>query len=107
MGAHRNSDNPKYREEAIIAASECLAGRLVAYDKTGKAIEPEYEPSVEILQDPEKEASGPIFVKGNIPIESADGYTYEIRNRVTFCDKPNEYSEGLPHKVRRNRLGEG
>ncbi|WP_075364072.1 CDGSH iron-sulfur domain-containing protein [Desulfosporosinus metallidurans] len=80
-----NSNNPKYREEAIIAASECPAGRLVAYDKTGKAIEPEYEPSIEILQDPEKEASGPIFVKGNIPIESSEGYTYEIRNRVTLC----------------------
>ena len=80
-----NSNNPKYREEAIIAASECPAGRLVAYDKTGKALEPEYEPSIEILQDPEKEASGPIFVKGNIPIESSEGYTYEIRNRVTLC----------------------
>ncbi|KJS48986.1 MAG: iron-binding protein [Peptococcaceae bacterium BRH_c23] len=80
-----DSDNPKHREDAIIAASECPAGRLVAYDKTGKAIEPKYEPSIEILQDPEKEASGPIFVKGNIPIESSDGHTYEIRNRVTLC----------------------
>lgn len=84
-GLTKNSDNPKFREEAIIAASECPAGRLVAYDKTGKAIEPYYEASIEILQDPEKEASGPIFVKGNIPIESSDGYTYEIRNRVTLC----------------------
>lgn len=81
----KNSDNPTYREQAIMAASECPAGRLVAYDKTGKAIEPEYESSLEILQDPEKEASGPISVKGNIPIESSDGYTYELRNRVTLC----------------------
>jgi len=84
-GLTKNSDNPKYREEAIIAASECPAGRLVAYDKTGKAIEPKYEPSIEILQDVEKEASGPIFVKGNIPIESSEGHTYELRNRVTLC----------------------
>ena len=81
----KNSDNPTFREEAIIAASECPAGRIVAYDKTGKAIEPEYEPSIEILQDPEQKASAPISVKGNIPIESSDGYTYEIRNRVTLC----------------------
>ncbi|HEY8910215.1 MAG TPA: CDGSH iron-sulfur domain-containing protein [Desulfosporosinus sp.] len=79
------SDHPIYREEAIIAATECPAGRLVVYDKAGKAIEPEYEPSIEILQDPEKGASGPIFVKGNIPIESSDGETYEIRNRVALC----------------------
>ncbi|MDR3601544.1 MAG: CDGSH iron-sulfur domain-containing protein [Desulfosporosinus sp.] len=80
-----NSDNPNYRAEAIIAASECPAGRLVAYDNTGKPLEPNYEPAIEILQDSEKEVSGPIFVKGNIPIESAEGYTYEIRNRVTLC----------------------
>lgn len=80
-----NSDNPHYRAEAIIAASECPAGRLVAYDKTGKPIEPKYDPAIEILQDSEKEVSGPIFVKGNIPIEASDGYVYEIRNRVTLC----------------------
>ncbi|TGE34620.1 CDGSH iron-sulfur domain-containing protein [Desulfosporosinus sp. Sb-LF] len=79
------SDNPNYREEAIKAASDCPAGRLVAMDKNGEAIEPEYDPSIEILQDPEKGASGPIFVKGNIPIESSDGSTYEVRNRVTLC----------------------
>jgi len=84
-GLTENSDNPKSREEAILAASECPSGRLVAYTKTGNAIEPKYEPSIEILQDLEKEASGPIFVKGNIPIESTDGSKYEIRNRVTLC----------------------
>ncbi|HVI42392.1 MAG TPA: CDGSH iron-sulfur domain-containing protein [Anaerovoracaceae bacterium] len=80
-----NSDIPKYREEAIKAASDCPAGRLVAVEKNGKEIEPEYEPAVEILQDPQNRVSGPIFVKGNIPIESSDGFTYEIRNRVTLC----------------------
>lgn len=79
------SDNPNYREEAIQAASDCPAGRLVAMDKEGNLIEPEYEPSIEILQDPERRVSGPIFVKGNIPIESSKGFTYEVRNRVTLC----------------------
>lgn len=80
-----NSDNPKHRAEAIIAASDCPTGRLVALDETGKAIEPEYEPAIEILQDPKKGVSGPIFVKGNIPIEASDGHVYEIRNRVALC----------------------
>lgn len=79
------SDNPQYRKEAIIAASDCPAGRLVAVEKDGQVIEPKYEPAIVIIQDPEEGASGPIFVKGNIPIESADGETYEIRNRVTLC----------------------
>ncbi|MDF2840128.1 MAG: hypothetical protein K0Q99_900 [Clostridia bacterium] len=81
----KNSDDPKNREEAIIAAVECPAGRLVAIDKAGNAIEPEYEPSISIIQDPEKRVSGGIFVKGNIPIVSSDGHNYEIRNRVVLC----------------------
>lgn len=79
------SDQPGYREEAIVAASECPAGRLVAVNKAGRAIEPEYEPSVDVIQDPERGVSGGIFVKGNIPIESSDGQIYEIRNRVALC----------------------
>jgi CDGSH-type Zn-finger protein len=79
------SDNPKFREEAIKAASDCPAGRLVAVDKEGNLIEPDLEPSIEVLQDPQKRVSAPIFVKGNIPIESSEGFTYEVRNRVALC----------------------
>ena len=79
------SDDPQKRELAIKAATECPAGRLVVLDKTGEPIEPEYEPAIEILQDPERSASGPVYVKGKIPIEAPDGYVYEVRNRVTLC----------------------
>lgn len=79
------SDNEENKKEAIKAAGDCIAGRLVATDKAGKAIEPEYEPSIDIIQDPEKGVSAGIFVKGNIPIESSDGYIYETRNRVALC----------------------
>lgn len=81
----KKSDNPEYREEVIRGAINCPTGRLVAVDKEGNEIEPEYEPSIEIIQDPEKNVSGPLFVKGNIPIESSDGTMYEIRNRVGLC----------------------
>lgn len=90
----KKSDNPYLKAEAIKAAVECPAGRLVAVEKSGKPIEPEYEPAIEVLQDIEKNVGGPLFVKGNIPIEAADGFTYEVRNRVTLCrcgssnDKP-------------------
>lgn len=79
------SDNPKYREEAIKAANNCPAGRLIAVDKDGNIIEPKFEPSIEILQDPERGVSAPIYVKGNIPIESSENFTYEVRNRVALC----------------------
>jgi CDGSH-type Zn-finger protein len=80
------SDNPKCRDDAIEAACDCPAGRLVVWDrKTGEAIEPKYEPSIVIIQDPERQCSGPIWVRGGIPIESSDGSDYEVRNRVTLC----------------------
>lgn len=73
------------RSEAILAANECPAGRLTALEKNGTPHEPVYTPGIEILQDPEENVSAGIFVKGGIPIESADGSTYEIRNRVVLC----------------------
>jgi CDGSH-type Zn-finger protein len=79
------SDDPHLREEAIIAASECPAGRLVAYATDQTPLEPEYEPSIELLQDPASGVSGPLFVKGNIQIESSDGFQYEKRNRAALC----------------------
>lgn len=72
-------------EEGIRAASECPAGRLVARDKEGRELEDELEPGISILQDPEKGLGCAIYVKGYIPIESADGHTYELRNRVALC----------------------
>lgn len=71
---------------AIKVVTDCPAGRLVIKDKkTGMAIEPSYEPSIAILQDPDEKCSGPIWVKGGIPIEDDNGDIYEIRNRVTLC----------------------
>ena len=71
--------------EAIIAANECPSGRLTAVEKDGTEHDPVYSPAIEILQDPEEHVSAGIFVKGGIPIESADGSVYEIRNRVVLC----------------------
>lgn len=82
----KKSDQPKLKEEVIRGCSNCPTGRLVAVDKeTGEKIEPELDPCIEVLQDPEKVVSGPYYVKGNIPIESSDGTTYEVRNRVGLC----------------------
>ena len=80
-----SSDDPHLREEAIIAASDCPAGRLVAVEKDGTMIEPQLEPSIDIIQDPEKAVSGGIYVQGNILVESADGQVYEVRNRIMLC----------------------
>ena len=80
-----DSASENHRSEAIIAANECPAGRLTAVEKDGTVHEPVYEPGIEILQDPEEHVSCGIFVKGGIPIESADGSRYEVRNRIVLC----------------------
>jgi CDGSH-type Zn-finger protein len=82
----KQSDDPKARKLAIQQTADCPAGRIAIWEKaSGEEIEPEFEPSLGLIEDPHKNASGPIWVRGRIPIESADGYTYEIRNRVTLC----------------------
>ncbi len=82
---HRSND-PKARELAIEEACNCPSGRLVEYQKkTGKAIEKEFGKSISLVEDPQNKVSGPIWVKGGVPIESSDGSIYEIRNRVTLC----------------------
>lgn len=79
-------DNPAAQELAKYEAGHCPAGRLVVWDKkTGKPIEPEFEPSLGLIEDTAKKVSGPIWVRGGIPVISADGKTYEIRNRMTLC----------------------
>lgn len=81
-----DSKDPVCKVEAIKAACDCPAGRLVITDKVSeKEIEPEYEKSIVVIQDPENQCGGPIWVRGGIPIESSDGSLYEIRNRVTLC----------------------
>ena len=81
----KESDQKEQRKLAIKSAEECLAGRLTAVSKAGERLEKEFEPAVEILQDPEKEVGSAIIVKGKIEIESADGETYEQRNTLALC----------------------
>lgn len=79
------SDTPHRREEAIRAASECPAGRLTSVTKDGAPIEPPLEMGIVVLQDSEENVSAGLYIKGGIPIESADGTLYELRNRVVLC----------------------
>ena len=81
----RASDNPEAKKIAIQEVMDCPAGRLVLHDKNGNLIEPGFEPSIGMVLDPVKQVLGPIWVRGGIPIEAADGTLHEIRNRVTLC----------------------
>jgi CDGSH-type Zn-finger protein len=91
----KKSDDLEARETAIEEACNCPSGRLVIKDnESGNTIEPEFDESIVVIEYPPRDEHGPLWVRGGIPIESADGRQYEIRNRVTLCrcgkskDKP-------------------
>jgi len=79
-----NSDTPEYKATAIQEAADCPSGRLVEWDNGGKPLEPPLEPGIAITEDQDG-VPGALWVRGNVAIESADGYVYERRNRVTLC----------------------
>ena len=80
------TDSPENRTLVIHQTTHCPSGRLVARDTaTGKAIEPSLPVSIGVVEDPAEKCSGPLWVRGGIPIQSADGTAYEVRNRVTLC----------------------
>jgi hypothetical protein len=58
---------------------------LIQDKDTKKVCEPPFEQSIGVIEDPQKGVSGPVWVRGGIPVEAANGKTYEIRNRVTLC----------------------
>ncbi|HZS37904.1 MAG TPA: CDGSH iron-sulfur domain-containing protein [Polyangia bacterium] len=74
------------RKWTIAEAGHCPAGRLVVTDKkTGQPIEPNLPQSIGLVEDTAQKVSGPIWVRGGIPVVAADGAQYEVRNRVTLC----------------------
>lgn len=73
-------------EQAALASWHCPTGRLQHEDnKTGHVYEQEYAPSILILEDTEEGVSGPLFVRGGIPLYDEDGVQYEKRNRYALC----------------------
>lgn len=82
----RQTDDPEAQQLVKHEAGHCPAGRLVAwYRESGKPFEPEFEPSIGLIEDTARQVSGPIWVRGGIPVLAADGTTYEVRNRLTLC----------------------
>jgi len=80
------TDHAEARKLVEHEAGYCPSGRLVAVDrKSGRELEPHHEPSIGLVVDTAKRVDGPLWVRGGIPVVSADGGAYEVRNRVTLC----------------------
>jgi CDGSH-type Zn-finger protein len=82
----RRTDEAEVRTTVLHEASNCPSGRLVVRDvESGAFLESELPPSISLVEDPAKNCSGPIWLRGSIRVRSADGFEYETRNRVTLC----------------------
>ena len=79
-----HSDRPGFKEMAIEEAANCPSGRLIVWDNEGAPIEPDHEPSI-VVTEHENGLPGPLWVRGGVEIESADGTIYEKRHHVTLC----------------------
>jgi len=102
-----HSDDPISKEIAIQEACDCPSGRLIAWEKgSGEPYEPKFEPSISVVEDTVQKVSGPLWIKGGIPVEAVGGFQYEIRNRMTLCrcgrsgNKP--YCDGAHVKTKFN-----
>jgi CDGSH-type Zn-finger protein len=76
--------HPTFEELATFEACACPSGRLTVR-KNGVPIERTLEQEISALYDEWSDVKGPLFVKGGIIVEGADGVEYEARNRQTLC----------------------
>ena len=80
------TDDANVRTLFVRQVNNCPSGRLVAWERsTGKPIEHALPVSIGVVEDPAEGVSGPLWLRGSIPVIAADGHTYEVRNRVTLC----------------------
>jgi len=80
------TDKPVAHKAFIRQTCDCPSGRLVAWnDATGEAVEQTYEPSIGLIEDTAKRCAGPLWLRGGVQVVGADGFNYEVRNRMTLC----------------------
>lgn len=80
------SGDEHLKREAVKASSDCPAGRLVHVDTNeGTVYEPQFGPSISLLEDSILGVSGPLFVRGGVALIGSDGSAYELRNRYALC----------------------
>lgn len=106
-GAWEMIQNPNSEQEAELSlriSQLCPAGRLVVQDNaTGRMLEPSMQESIGLIEDTPQGISGPIWVRGGIPMVTEVGDILERRNRVTLCrrgaSKNKPYCDGSHLRV--------
>jgi CDGSH-type Zn-finger protein len=85
-GLVHQTDEEGPRLQFLHEAGHCPGGRLVAVDnESGENMEPRLEPSIGLVIDTRAKVNGPLWIRGGIQVIAADGYRYEVRNRIALC----------------------
>jgi hypothetical protein len=71
--------------DALLPQTQCTRCGYSGCRPYAEAIEPRLPISIGLVDDPSEECSGPLWLRGGIPVVSADGTPYEVRNRQTLC----------------------
>lgn len=75
-----STSDPEVRERLQRMVHNCPSGRLqYAPAADAEPVEPAYVRSIATISD------GSLWVRGGIAVETPDGFTYEVRNRMTLC----------------------
>ena len=94
--------DPAVRKRVERQIADCPSGRL-QYAKSAN------EPPVEISYPPTVATipNGALWVLGGVPVETADGFTYEVRNRQLLCrcgaSKNKPFCDGSHRRVNSRR----
>ena len=72
--------DPAIRARVERQIADCPSGRLqYARSANGAPVETPYPPTIATIPN------GALWVLGGVPVETADGFTYEVRNRQLLC----------------------
>lgn len=110
-------DNQESVDLSVEMAHHCPSGRLIVWNKNNQPIEDEKQEVVlGLIEDIGNKLAGPIALWGGIPLKSAKGEFYEVRNRQTICrcgqssNKPfcdgthasMQFQDGLPNQPKQD-----
>jgi CDGSH-type Zn-finger protein len=94
----RGEQGPEDQDLLIYMVRRCPSGRLQYRMATdAEPYEEDLPKEVAVVND------GPLWIRGGIPVESADGFSYEVRNRQALCrcgqSKNKPFCDGSHWKV--------
>jgi CDGSH-type Zn-finger protein len=94
----RSASDPVARERLMQMVRSCPSGALeMRPEADGEQLEPALPVSIGVVRD------GPLWVRGSVEVESADGESYEVRNRMTLCrcghSQTKPFCDGSHHNV--------